>query len=326
MKFGDTNTGGQPSAAETTTDNQEDAYEQMQRQHEAETTTRERDQDRERDNANADDDATDQELALLLGDDELQDSPSSTATEDDDTDREDDSEGMKRLRSVIREYKSQLKERDRNSHSPAAAIIPPASEFTEPEPTLQDEGIDFDPAKFSEEWKKWNQRKAEHEAGQAKRQQKAEELQNTLIQKQQGYLTAKADLVKKFPQYAQAEKTAMEHLPDMLQATLLLHSDNPTMLVLAVGSNKKLRDQLLAAQTDPIALGKLIGTIDAKARLAPRKRKSGEPVPEVRGENGKGTAVANLEAEIEKARKTNDYTTVIRLQRQQRERAAAKKD
>ncbi|QVV96902.1 hypothetical protein [Kosakonia phage Kc259] len=322
MTFGTTKQGGQPSAEAAS---QDDAYEQMQRQHEDQDRQQERTQDRERDDADADDDDENGELSILLGDDDLQDSPSGS-DDDDDADRDDDTDGMKRLRGVIRQYKQQLRERDRNSASPAAAMIPAASEFTEPEPQLQDEGIDFDPAKFSEAWKEWNSKKAEHEAGQARRQQKAEELQNALVERQQTYLAAKAEIVKKYPHYVQAEKTAMEHLPDMLQATLLLHSENPTMLVLAVGSNKKLRDQLLASQSDPIALGKLIGTIDAKARLAPRKRNTGSPVPEVRGENGKGSAVANLEAELEKARKTNDYTTVIRLQRQQKARAAAKKD
>lgn len=322
MTFGTTKQGGQPSAEAAS---QEDAYEQMQRQHEDQGRQQERTQDRERDDADADDEDENGELSILLGDDDLQDSPSGS-DDDDDADRDDDTDGMKRLRGVIRQYKQQLRERDRNSASPAAAMIPAASEFTEPEPQLQDEGIDFDPAKFSEAWKEWNSKKAEHEAGQARRQQKAEELQNALVERQQTYLAAKAEIVKKYPHYVQAEKTAMEHLPDMLQATLLLHSENPTMLVLAVGSNKKLRDQLLASQSDPIALGKLIGTIDAKARLAPRKRNTGSPVPEVRGENGKGSAVANLEAELEKARKTNDYTTVIRLQRQQKARAAAKKD
>ena len=323
MTFGTTKQGGQPSAEAAS---QEDAYEQMQRQHEDQGRQQERTQDRERDDADADDDDENGELSILLGDDDLQDSPSGSDDGDDDTDREDDTDGMKRLRGVIRQYKQQLRERDRNSASPAAAMIPAASEFTEPEPQLQDEGIDFDPAKFSEAWKEWNNKKAEHEAGQARRQQKAEELQNTLLERQQTYMAAKAEIVKKYPHYVQAEKTAMEHLPDMLQATLLLHSENPTMLVLAVGSNKKLRDQLLASQSDPLALGKLIGTIDAKARLAPRKRNTGAPVPEVRGESGKGSAVANLEAELEKARKTNDYTTVIRLQRQIKARAAAKKD
>ena len=322
MTFGTTKQGGQPSAEAAS---QDDAYEQMQRQHEDQDRQQERTQDRERDDADADDDDENGELSILLGDDDLQDSPSGS-DDDDDADRDDDTDGMKRLRGVIRQYKQQLRERDRNSASPAAAMIPAASEFTEPEPQLQDEGIDFDPAKFSEAWTEWNSKKAEHEAGQARRQQKAEELQNALVERQQTYLAAKAEIVKKYPHYVQAEKTAMEHLPDMLQATLLLHSENPTMLVLAVGSNKKLRDQLLASQSDPIALGKLIGTIDAKARLAPRKRNTGSPVPEVRGENGKGSAVANLEAELEKARKTNDYTTVIRLQRQQKARAAAKKD
>lgn len=320
MTFGTTNTGGQPSAPEqNSAQAQEDAYEQAQRDLDKQSSTRQTEQNREIENHEADDDE-DETLTVFFGDDEALDSPSIGA--DEDADQEGDTDTVKRLRSVIRDYKSQLKDRDRNSNSPAAAMIPAASEFTEPEPQLQDEGIDFDPAKFSEAWKEWNTKKAEHEAGQARRKAKAEELQNTLIGKQQEYLKAKGELVKKFPQFAQAEKTAMEHLPDMLQATLLLHSDNPTMLVLAVGSNKKLRDQVLAAQTDPIALGKLIGTIDAKAKLAPRKRKAGEAVPEVQG--GQGAVIGNLDALIEEARKTGDYTKVHQLKRKRA--AAAKRD
>lgn len=311
MTFGTQNQGGQPSApAEKEDQNQADAYEQMQQNHEREADTSRREQERETD----DDAGTDEDpLAILLGEDDLQDSPSGS---DEDADQEGDTDTVKRLRGVIRDYKGQIKERDRNSHNPAAAMLPPASEFSDPEPALQDEGIDFDPQKFTEAWKAWDKKRGEHAAGQERRQAKAQELQTTLIGKQTEYMTAKAELVKKFPQFNQAEKTAMEHLPDMLQATLLLHSDNPTMLVLAVGSNKKLRDQLLEAQQDPIKLGKLIGTIDAKARLAPRKRKAGESVPEVRGEGG--GVVANIEAEIEKARKGGDYTKVIALKRQRK--------
>lgn len=320
MTFGTTNTGGQPSAPETSAaQEQENAYEQMQQQHDQSGRQQQRTQEHETDDVEDDANAP---LTVYFGDDEVQDSPS--PGDEDDADQEGDTDTVKRLRGVIRDYKGQLKQRDRNGNSPAAATIPPASEFTENEPQLQDEGIDFDPAKFSEAWKDWNKRKGEHEAGQAKRQARAQELQETLIGKQQAYLTAKTELVKKFPQYEKAEKTAMEHLPDMLQATLLLHSDNPTMLVLAVGSNKKLRDQVLAAQSDPIALGKLIGTIDAKAKLAPRKRKAGESVPEVTS-GSDGSTIGNMEALREEARKTGDYTKVNQL-RAQRKRAAARRD
>ena len=261
------------------------------------------------------------DVDLFFGDEALPDSPSE---ENDLTaDREDDTPTIKQMRQQLREYKQQLK--DKGQPAAPAAVAPPVSaEFNEPKPQLQDEGIDFDPDKFAEAWESWNKRKAEHESSVKTHQEKAQQLQQTLIAKQQDYYKQKTEIVKRVPNYDAAERTVMQEIPEMLQATLLMHSENPTMTVLALGRNKKLRDQLIAAQTDPVALGRLIGTIDAKARLAPRKPSDLGDIPEVKGEGG-GT-VAGLEAQLERARQTNDYTKVIQLKNQIAKRKAAKDD
>lgn len=248
-------------------------------------------------------------VEFYFGDEALPDSP----TEENDltADREDDTPTIKQMRQQLREYKQQLKERGQTSAAPAAVAPPVSAEFTEPKPQLQDEGIDFDPDKFAEAWESWNQRKAEHDSAVKSQQEKAQNLQQTLIGKQQDYYKQKAEITKRVPNFDAAERAVMQEIPEMLQATLLLHSENPTMMVLALGRNKKLRDQLLAAQTDPVALGRLIGTIDAKARLAPRKPSDLGDIPEVKAEGG--STIAGIEAEIERARKSNDYTRVIQL-------------
>ena len=259
-----------------------------------------------------------EEVDFYFGDEALPGSP----TEENDltADRDDDTPTIKQMRQQLREYKQQLKERSQPA-SQAAVVPPVTAEFNEPKPQLQDEGIDFDPDKYAAAWESWHQRKAEHENAIKQQQEKAQQYQQTLISKQQAYVQQKAEISKRVPNFETAERTVMAEIPEMLQATLLLHSENPTMMVLALGRNKQLRDQLLAAQTDPVALGRLIGTIDAKARLAPRKPSDLGNVPEVKGDGG-GT-VAGLEAEIEKARRNNDYTRVIQLKNKLAQRKKA---
>lgn len=256
----------------------------------------------------------DQQVDLVFGEEVLADSP----TDDDDHDRDDDTPAIKQMRATLRDYKRQLKEVQQSAPAAAPAALV-SGEFTEAEPQLQDEGIEFDPAKFTEAWKAWNTRKGEHEAAVTKQATQAQELQQTLIGKQKAYYDQKAELVKRVPTFDKAEKVVLETIPQMLQATLLLHSQNPTMLVLALGRNKQLRDQVMAAK-DPVALGRLIGEIDTKAKLAPRKPSSDlGDVPAVKGEGG--AQLADLDREIEKARLGGDYTRVIQLKNQRAERA-----
>lgn len=255
----------------------------------------------------------DQPVDLIFGDEVLADSP----TDDDDADREDDTPAIKQMRQQLRDYKRQLKEVQQTAPAAAPASMVP-EEFTEPEPQLQDEGIDFDPAKYTEAWKAWNGRKSDHETAKTKQAEQAQQLQDTLIGKQKAYYEQKAELVKRVPNFDNAEKVVLETMPQMLQATLLLHSENPTMMVLALGRNKALREKVMAAK-DPVALGRLIGEIDAKAKLAPRKPSAGlGNVPEVKGEGG--AQLADLDREIEKARNGGDYTRVIQLKNQRAER------
>lgn len=267
-----------------------------------------RNDDRSDDSDNSDDtDGVD----FLFGDEVLADDD--TTADDLETDRDDDTPAIKQMRATLRDYKQQLKQRQQPTQ--AAVTTPVQAEFNEPEPQLQDEGIDFDPAKFSEAWKAWNNRKSEHEQAVNKQREQAEQLQQTLIGKQKAYYAGKAEIVAKVPGYEAAEKVVLNEIPEMLQATVLLHSENPNMAVLALGRNKDLRDKLLKAQSDPVALGRLIGMIDAKARLAPRRKVNDlGDVPEVKGEGG--ASITALEAEIEKARKSNDYTRVIQLKNQ----------
>lgn len=237
---------------------------------------------------------------------------------DDDTDRDDDTPAIKQMRSKVRDYKRQLKELQQTDPAAAPAAIV-SGEFTEAMPQLQDEGIDFDPAKFNEAYQAWASRKGEHEAVAAKQATQAQELQQTLIGKQKSYYEQKEQLIKRVPNFDAAEKVVLETVPQMLQATLLLHSENPTMLVLALGRNKALRDKVMAAK-DPVALGRLIGEIDAKAKLAPRKPSADlGDVPDVKAQGG--AQLADLDREIEKARQGGDYTRVIQLKNQRAERA-----
>lgn len=77
--------------------------------------------------------------------------------------------------------------------------------------------------------------------------------------------------------FDEAEKAVLGEVPENIQGAILHYADKPEIVVLAAGLNPAIRKQL-AETTDPVALGKLIGSIEAKAKLLPKSKKN-KPAP-----------------------------------------------
>ncbi|MGL4754768.1 MAG: hypothetical protein ACRCXB_20555 [Aeromonadaceae bacterium] len=228
----------------------------------------------------------DDEISLFLGDEELG-SPSS------EEEVKQDSDLVKKLRKEIQDRNRELHElRSKQSAAPAAA----ATEELLTMPTL--ESADWDEEVYQQKLASYYEQKTAQEkvkAEQEAQQTKFMELHN---QKLAQYRENASKLgVKGFEA---AEKVVLAEVPEGVQGAILHYADKPEIVVLAAGLNPAIRKQL-AEVTDPVALGKLIGSIEAKAKLLP-KSKQNKPAPsaQVKGSQGAGKQSA-VDADFNKA-------------------------
>lgn len=228
-----------------------------------------------------------------------------TTTPTDEDDQDGDTDLVKHLRAQLREQRKQFKESTQKQTDPQNI---PADMPRKPE--MGDDGIDWDPEKYAEALDKWTEDKAAFLEHQAKQQQRLEEFGKKFSEGQQRYQTERAKALKKYAGFEKAE-TVIAELPEPLQAGLMIHSKNPTALVMAIGRNADLRKQVETAyNTDHIALGYLIRDIESRAGSAPKAKQKLNQAPEVKGQNGVAN-VGQLEALRKRAEETGDYTDYL---------------
>ncbi len=219
------------------------------------------------------------------------------------TSEEDKEPGLvKHLHNTIKEKDRELKELRVTHPQPQQRAPAQAPRM----PQLSDDGIDYDEAAFQKRLSEWSEEKATYQTAQAQQQRVQQELQQRHQQKLQQY----QDRVKtvKVPNYQQAERLVIEEVPEQIQAAIIHYAEKPEMVVIALARNPELRKQVAEA-TDPVALGRLIGTIESKAKTMPKAKSTAASVPEVKGSGG--AAINNLEKLREKAQETGDYSAYL---------------
>lgn len=225
----------------------------------------------------------DDEISLFLGDEELG-SPSSEEVKQ-------DSDLVKKLRKEIQERNRELHELRANRQAQPAVADEPLTM-----PTL--ESVEWDEEAYQQKLAAYYEQKAAKEKAHAEQEQQKTKLLEVHNQKLAQYRENASKLgVKGFEQ---AEKVVLEEVPENIQGAILHYADKPEIVVLAAGLNPAIRKQL-AETTDPVALGKLIGSIEAKAKLLP-KSKQNKPAPsaQVKGSQGAGKQSA-VDADFNKA-------------------------
>lgn len=225
----------------------------------------------------------DDEISLFLGDEELG-SPSSEEVKQ-------DSDLVKKLRKEIQERNRELHELRANRQVQPAVADEPLTM-----PTL--ESVEWDEEAYQQKLAAYYEQKAAKEKAHAEQEQQKAKLFEVHNQKLAQYRENASKLgVKGF---AEAEKAVLEEVPENIQGAILHYADKPEIVVLAAGLNPAIRKQL-AETTDPVALGKLIGSIEARAKLLP-KSKQNKPAPsaQVKGSQGAGKQSA-VDADFNKA-------------------------
>src|SRR5690606_668498 len=112
-----------------------------------------------------------------------------------------------------------------------------------PKPQLSDDDVNYDPEVLEQKLDEWYQQKGQIEARQQEQQQRAQVFQSKLEERGKVYRDERATAIKKFAGYERAEEIVAE-LPEPLQAALLLNSQKPTLTVMALARNEKLRKEI----------------------------------------------------------------------------------
>ena len=180
-------------------------------------------------------------------------------------------------------------------------------------PTL--EAFDYDSDKYEAALSEWYERKREVDV-QAEKQRQAQEAQQQAWQaKLEAYGKARADL--KVRDFEDAEATAQETLDITQQGIIVQGSENPALVVYALGKNPKKAKELSSIK-DPVKFAFAVAKLETQLKVSNRKA---APPPEtvVKGTGRvSGSVDSTLERLREEAARTGDMTKVMAYKRQLR--------
>lgn len=208
---------------------------------------------------------------------------------------------VKHLRKTIKEKDRELKELMRQSQKP----VEQQPVITQPPrmPKLDDEDIGFDEEIYQQRMAKWAEDNGKYQEQIRERKREEEARTATLQQKAANYMHRVKAL--KVAGYQDAEQAVREDVPVHIQDMILLESEKPEIVVLALGRNAELRKQLAEA-TNPVAIGRLLERIESKARIMPKAKTTAATTPTVKGSNG--AVINNLDKLKARVLETGDWT------------------
>lgn len=221
-------------------------------------------------------------------------------------------EWVRELRKKNREDQKRIRELEEQLKANQTAETKPAA--LGKKPTLED--CDYDSERFEQELTAWHERKRQQDLA-ATEARKAEEAQQEAWKKKlEGYGTAKAAL--KVKDFDDAEAALQDHLNVTQQGIIVQGSENPALVVYALGKNPK-KAKELGSITDPVKFAFAVAKLETQLKVTNRKA---PPPPEktVQGTGGtSGSVDSTLERLRTEAEKTGDYTKVTAYKRQKRQ-------
>lgn len=217
---------------------------------------------------------------------------------------------VKQLRAENKEKVKRI--RDLEAKLQASQAPAPVAKLVLPKkPTLED--VDYDADKFEAELLKWNDVKRKHDAVEAEARAEAEAAAKQAQDKLSAYKANSAAL--KVDDFAGAEDVVVKALSIEQQNILLAGTDNPHLVVYALGTSPE-KAKELASIKDPARFAVAIGKLEAQIKVA--KRGSSAPPPERKpGSGGHSVTVdQKLERLEEEADRTGDRTKVAAYRRE----------
>ena len=235
--------------------------------------------------------------------------------EDDQPEKKAESSTIREMRRKLRKAQSENKrlKKDREKKD-VEAELPPLGE----KPTLED--FEYDEERYEEAVVAYTDRKRQHDKKASEIKTRNENAQKRHDKKLETYQARKKEIMVEVPDFEDAEDHVRNALSETNQAILVAATNDPTVMVLALGTKPKMLEKLKAID-DPIAFAAEVARLEARLKV---NDKSNRAKPERRVKRGTAATdglssdkqLERLEAEADK---TGDRTAVQAYKRKMRE-------
>lgn len=220
-------------------------------------------------------------------------------------------EWVRELRKNHRE--SQRRVRELEDKLKATTTATETNPVLSKKPVLDD--FDYDTAKYEQALTSWYDQKRVADEAAAAREAEVQAQKTAWEAKLTSYGEAKTGL--KVKDFDDAEEVIQDVFSTTQQGIIIQGSDNPALVVYALGKNSK-KAKELSSITDPVKFAFAVAKLETQLKVSNRKA---PPAPEktVGGTGSKsGTVDSTLERLRAEAAKTGNMTKVIAYKRQKR--------
>lgn len=215
----------------------------------------------------------------------------------------------------VRELRKSNREKERKIRELEAKLNTAVTE-TKPvalvsKPTL--ESCDYDSDEYEQKLANWYDHKREYDVAEANEAAQRDAESKAWQDKLDSYAKAKASL--KVRDYEEAEATALESFNVTQQGIVLQGSDNPALIIYAIGKSTK-RAKELAAITDPVKFAFAVAKLETQLKVTNRRAiTSPERTITTSGGRMSGSIDSQLERLRAEALKTGDLSKVMAYKR-----------
>ena len=217
-------------------------------------------------------------------------------------------EWVRELRKANREKERKIRELEAKLSATATETKPVA---LGPKPTL--ESCDYDSDEYEQKLANWYDRKREADAAEAEAEAQRDAEAKAWQDKLDSYAKAKASL--KVRDYEDAEAFALDTFNVTQQGIVLQGSDNPALIIYALGKNTK-RAKELASINDPVKFAFAVAKLETQLKVTNRKA-AASPERTITSGGGRlsGSVDSTLDRLREEALKTGDLSKVMAYKR-----------
>jgi hypothetical protein len=218
----------------------------------------------------------------------------------------------------VRELRKSNREKERKIRELEAKLNTTATE-TKPvalvaKPTL--ESCDYDSDEYEQKLAAWYEHKREYDAAEANVAAQRDAESKAWQDKLDSYAKARASL--KVRDYDEAEATALDTFDVTQQGIVLQGSDNPALLIYAIGKSAK-RAKELAAITDPVKFAFAVAKLETQLKVTNRRAAT---APERTITTSGGRVSGSIDSQLERLRaealKTGDLSKVMEYKRRKK--------
>ena len=215
---------------------------------------------------------------------------------------------VRELRKSNREKERKIKELEAKLNTSVAETKPVALVS---KPTL--ESCDYDSDEYEQKLADWYDHKREYDAAEANAKAQQDAEAKAWQDKLDSYAKAKSSL--KVRDYEEAEATALDTFNVTQQGIVLQGSDNPALLIYAIGKSTK-RAKELAAITDPVKFAFAVAKLETQLKVTNRRAAT---APERTISTGGTRVSGSIDSQLERLRaealKTGDLSKVMAYKR-----------